>query len=165
MDPFAFSTQAREQMEGLFVRGMEEMLRNTRTLQDMSKTMEMGLEGKKMADSSIRQYLEMLNLPTRDDVTRILQYLQKIESRVIGLEEKVEDLGDHVRMMSQALMMAGQAVAAREAAQSTAPPSPTPHAAPPPTDSEPSTKAPAKKAAPRKAATTTKPVAKGRTGK
>lgn len=121
MDPFGFGSQVREQMEGLFVRGMEEMLRNQKVLQDVGRTVELGLEGKKAADTQIRQYLELMNIPTRDDVARILQYLQKIESRIADVEEKIDTVGDHVRLMSQALMMAGRAVAAREATPKEAP--------------------------------------------
>ena len=38
-------------------------------------------------------------MPTRDDIARVLGYLQRIESRLLGLEEKIEDLGDRLRTL------------------------------------------------------------------
>lgn len=96
MDP-QLTSQMQKQMETMFVQGMDQMMRNAQALQHFGTTLKSGLEGKQMADNAMKQYLEMMNLPTRDDVARILTYLQKIESRLIDLEEKVEDLADRVK--------------------------------------------------------------------
>ena len=103
MDPQALSNQIREQMESFFVKGMEEMVRNAQTLQSVGKGMEVGLQGKQMADAAMRKYLELLNLPTREDIAAVLQYLQKIESRVIGLEEKIEDVSTSLAKTEKAV--------------------------------------------------------------
>jgi hypothetical protein len=94
MDPTKMGTQFFEQMEAMFVERFKEMLQSPAILSQVSKGVEAGLEGKKQFDGAIKGYLEKMNMPTREDVAKILQYLHRIESRIADLEEKVEDLGD-----------------------------------------------------------------------
>lgn len=97
MDPMQASRQFYEQMESFFIKGMEEMVRNPASVSNMSRAVEGGLEAKARADAAMKKYLETMQLPTREDIAKILQYQQTLESRVIGLEEKLEDLADLIR--------------------------------------------------------------------
>ncbi len=83
-----------EMMEKVFVEKMNEMIRNPDFLSGFSKVVGSGLEGKKQTDDLNREYLQKMNLPSREDISRLLQYLQQLESRIIGLEEKLDELGD-----------------------------------------------------------------------
>jgi hypothetical protein len=94
MDPTKMGAQFFEQMEAMFVERFKEMLQSPAILSQVSKGVEAGLEGKKQFDGAVKGYLEKMNMPTREDVAKILQYLHKIESRIADLEEKIEDLGD-----------------------------------------------------------------------
>jgi hypothetical protein len=96
MDPGSFQKQFFDQMETVFVEKIGEMLKDPDFLEKVSKGMGAGLESKKKADSMSKAYLEKMNMPTRDDISKILQYLQQIESKIIDLEEKIEDLQDEV---------------------------------------------------------------------
>ena len=109
MDPTQFGKQFMEpmnkqfyeQMEKTFVEKINEMMLNPSFLSSISKGVESGLDGKKKTDDVMKNYLEKMNMPTRDDTARVLQYLQKIESRIIGLEEKLEDLGDEIENLKK----------------------------------------------------------------
>lgn len=92
-----FPKEFTEMMEKAFVEKMNEMIRNPEFLSSFSKVVGTGLEGKKKADDLSREYLQKMHLPSRDDVANVLQYLQQIESRLIGMEEKIEDLSDQLR--------------------------------------------------------------------
>lgn len=97
MDPMQASRQFYEQMESFFIQGMERMVRDPASVGSMSRAVEGGLETKARADAALKQYLESMQIPTRDDVAKILQCQQTLESRILGLEEKIEDLADLVR--------------------------------------------------------------------
>ena len=88
MDPTQFGKKYVEEMEKLFVGRVNDMLKTPDVLEKVGKGMEAGLDGKKVFDDSMRAYLERSNIPTRDDIARVLQYLQKIESKILDLEEK-----------------------------------------------------------------------------
>ncbi|MHC9538087.1 MAG: hypothetical protein AB9903_01060 [Vulcanimicrobiota bacterium] len=100
-DPFAMSSKMVEQMEALFIERMKEMLGSPSFLSSISKNVESGLEGKKEFDSALKKHMESLNIPTRDDIAKILIYLQRIESKVADMEESVEDLSDELKAIKQ----------------------------------------------------------------
>jgi len=101
-DPFTMSSKMIEQMEALFIERMKEMLGSPSFLSSLSKGVESGLEGKKEFDSALKKHMESLNIPTRDDIAKILIYLQRIESKVADLEESVEDLSDELKAIKNA---------------------------------------------------------------
>ncbi len=101
MDPSQFTKQFYEQMEKNFVDKINEMIHNPSFLSSISKGVEAGLDGKKKSDDLMKTYLDKMNMPTKDDTAKILQYLQKIESRIIDLEEKIEDLQDEIKKQNK----------------------------------------------------------------
>jgi len=96
MEPGAIQKQFVEQMETMFVEKMGEMLRDPEFLEKISSSMGAGLDSKKKTDAMAKAYLEKMNMPTRDDMSKVLQYLQQIEAKILDLEEKIEDLQDEV---------------------------------------------------------------------
>ncbi|MEQ8223529.1 MAG: hypothetical protein ABRQ37_14555 [Candidatus Eremiobacterota bacterium] len=96
MDPTQFGKQFYEQMEKTFIEKMNELIHNPSFLANISKGVEAGLDSKKKNDDLMKNYLEKMNMPTREDSAKILQYLQKIESKLLDLEEKIENLADEI---------------------------------------------------------------------
>jgi len=101
MDPTQFGNQFYEQMETIFVDRFKELLHSHSFLSKVGKGVEAGLEGKKGFDDAMRHYLEKAHMPTREDMAKILQYLTRVESRIIGLEEQLEDLKDEVEALRE----------------------------------------------------------------
>jgi polyhydroxyalkanoic acid synthase PhaR subunit len=97
MDPSLMGKEYFEQMEKMFTSKLKEALKDPEFLTVMNQGMETGLGSKKNINDSVKNYLKSLNMPTRDDIARVLQYLQAIESKIIGLEEKIEDLEDQLK--------------------------------------------------------------------
>ena len=101
MDPSLFGKQFYEQMEKMFIDKMNEMIHNPKFLSNISKGVEAGLDSKKKSDEAMSSYLKKMNMPTREDTAKILQYLQKIESKILDLEEKLEDLEDDINTLKK----------------------------------------------------------------
>ena len=101
MDPSIFQKNFSDQMEKMFIDSMNEMFKNPAFLNKLMKGVELGLDTKKKKDNLMESYLKKMNMPTREDTSKILQYLQKIESKIIDIEEKVEDLTDDVEKMKK----------------------------------------------------------------
>jgi len=101
MDPTEFNKQFYGQMEQVFIEKMNEMIKNPAFLSSISKGVETGLDGKKKSDDLIKKYLEKMNMPTREDTSKILQYLQKIETKILDLEDKIEDLSDDLKNLKK----------------------------------------------------------------
>jgi polyhydroxyalkanoic acid synthase PhaR subunit len=97
MDPTLMGKEYFEQFEKLFVNKLKETLKDPEFLSVMNQGIDIGLENKKNINESVKNYLKSLNVPSRDDIARVLQYLQAIESRLISLEEKIEDLEDRLK--------------------------------------------------------------------
>ena len=99
-DPTSFGKEYYEEMNKKFIEQFNQVLRNPAFLSEMTKNMASGLENKKVFDDAMKKYLESANLPTRDDFAKVMQYLQAIESRIITLEEKLEDMEDKIDKIS-----------------------------------------------------------------
>jgi polyhydroxyalkanoic acid synthase PhaR subunit len=97
MDPTLMGKEYFEQVEKLFVNKLKETLKDPEFLSVVNQGIDMNLENKKNVNDSVKNYLKSLNMPTREDIARVLQYMQAIESRIISMEEKLEDLEDHLK--------------------------------------------------------------------
>ena len=100
-DPTSFGKEYFDEMNKKFIEQFNQALRNPSFLSEMSKQMASGIQSKKVMDDSMKKYLEAMNLPTREDIDKIMQYLQSVESRIVGLEEKLEDIEDKIDKLSK----------------------------------------------------------------
>ncbi|HNV68271.1 MAG TPA: hypothetical protein PKO06_01140 [Candidatus Ozemobacteraceae bacterium] len=91
--------QWQEQMEKIFVEKINEMIRNPALLSAVSKSIETSFDSKQKANETIAEFLQKLNVPTRHDTGRIMQYLQQVEARVLDLDEKLDLLLDRVEKL------------------------------------------------------------------
>lgn len=155
-EPTDLGRQIREQMEKMFIDGVNQMVRSTEALRQVGTSLETSLDAKQRFDAQTRQGLEMMNLPTRDDMGRVLTYLQRLESRLLDVDEKLDAIVDVFLAM-------------RAAAQATPPPPSATtvepkNTEPPVKKAEPvkpaAVKAPAKKAEPKKPAAAKAPTKK-----
>lgn len=93
-EPNDLGRQIREQMEKMFIDGVNQMVRSTDALRQVGTSLETSLDAKQRFEAQARQGLEMMNLPTRDDMARVLTYLQRLESRLLDLDEKIDAIVD-----------------------------------------------------------------------
>ncbi len=94
--------QWQEQMEKIFVEKINEMIRNPALLSAVSKSIETSFDSKQKANETIAEFLQKLNVPTRQETGRIMQYLQQVEARILDLDEKIDVLIDRLAEVKQA---------------------------------------------------------------
>ena len=130
--------QWQEQMEKVFVEKINEMIRNPALLTAVAKSLETSFDAKSKANETIAEFMKKMNIPTKHDTGRILQYLQQVEARILDLDEKIDILNARLDRQAQA----HATVPATEPARSTNQPRP----AAPRVTAKPTAKKPAPKA-------------------
>lgn len=94
--PDYFDSMVRKRVEDIiektFLEKSRELVINPNFLSQVSNGIQSSLKEKKEIDDAIREYLEKNHLPSKHDVAKILQYQQRLESRILDLEEALEDL-------------------------------------------------------------------------
>lgn len=93
--------QWQEQMEKIFVEKINEMIRNPALLNAVSKSVETSFDSKAKANETIAEFLKKLNVPTRHETGRIMQYLQQVEARILDLDEKLDLLLERLERHSE----------------------------------------------------------------
>lgn len=88
-DPFALWRQYYEANEAAWTRAVKEMTTTPSFAEAQGKLLEIVLSSQKLLRDGIAAQLGSLNLPTRDDVARLGEL-------ILGLEEKVDALGDRL---------------------------------------------------------------------
>jgi polyhydroxyalkanoic acid synthase PhaR subunit len=69
----------------------DEKISNDFPSQGMGQIMDMNLQFKKMIDASTLQYLEFMNIPSRNDIANISSLIVNVDAKVDDLEEKLEE--------------------------------------------------------------------------
>jgi polyhydroxyalkanoic acid synthase PhaR subunit len=59
--------------------------------QGMGQVLEMNLQFKKLLNETTEQYLEQVNMPTRNDLANISSLIVNVDAKIDDLEELVED--------------------------------------------------------------------------
>lgn len=70
---------------------LDEKVKEEFPSQGLGQILEKNLQFKKMFNETIEQYLEFVNLPTRNDLANIASLIVNIDSKVDDLEELVEE--------------------------------------------------------------------------
>jgi hypothetical protein len=109
--------QWQEQMEKVFVEKINEMIRNPALLTAVSKSIETSFDTKSKANETIAEFMKKMNIPTKHDTGRILQYLQQVEARILDLDEKIDILNARLDRQAQAAATAPVTEPARGANQ------------------------------------------------
>ncbi|RCK78645.1 MAG: hypothetical protein OZSIB_1172 [Candidatus Ozemobacter sibiricus] len=92
-NPFDFGRTMLETWEKTMGEALEKLTHDEAFLKNMSQALGGSLDLKKQMESQVERYLQSINMPTRSDLERILAYLQRIESRLLDLEDRLDLLG------------------------------------------------------------------------
>ena len=116
-DPFELWRQIYDTNERAWNTVLERTVSNPAFAESSGKLLETFLAAQKTIRDNMRSYLEQVNLPTREDITRLGEL-------IVALEEKVDQLDDRLAGIEATLR-------AQTSAKSAATPSAAPTSAPP----------------------------------
>lgn len=83
--------RAFDQWEAATAKHMEQWMKSPLVLEPAGSWLSAGMKMKAMADKSAAAWWGSLGLPTKRDQERALHALNKLESRLLDLEEQLED--------------------------------------------------------------------------
>ena len=95
-DPFELWKQIYEANERAWNGALEQAMATPAFAESQGKLMEALLNGQQTLRHQMRAYLEALNVPTREDIARLGEL-------IVGLEEKIDQLGDRFATIEAAL--------------------------------------------------------------
>ena len=95
-DPFELWRQVYEANERAWSAALERTLSTPAFAEAQGKLLETLLAAQKTARENVRTYLEMMNVPTREDISRVGEL-------IVALEEKVDQLDDRLEQVEAAL--------------------------------------------------------------
>jgi polyhydroxyalkanoic acid synthase PhaR subunit len=101
-DPFELWRQIYETNERAWNAVLERTVNNPAFAESSGKILETFLSAQKTVRDNMRQYLEQINLPTREDIARLGEL-------IVSLEEKIDQLDDRLAQVERALPTGGPA--------------------------------------------------------
>ena len=114
-DPFELWRQIYETNERAWNAVLERTVNNPAFAESSGKILETFLSAQKTVRDNMRTYLEQVNLPTREDISRLGEL-------IVSLEEKVDQLDDRLSGIEGTLRSQASAESAERPAASTAQP-------------------------------------------
>lgn len=88
-DPYSIWQDYYKNVESFWGQAMDEKMKTEEFSEWLGKILDANLLYREMADKSAKQYLEVLNIPSRED-------LASVSSLIINLDTKVDDLDDRL---------------------------------------------------------------------
>lgn len=95
LDPFELWRQIYETNERAWNTVLERTVNNVGFAESSGKILETFLSAQKTVRDNMRQYLEQINLPTREDIARLGEL-------IVSLEEKIDQLDDRLARLEAA---------------------------------------------------------------
>ena len=95
-DPFEVWREMYDANERAWSTALEEAMGSPEFSESSGKLLETMLAAQKSVRTNMRTFLETMNVPTREDIARLGEL-------VIGLEEKIDQLGDRFDAIEQAV--------------------------------------------------------------
>jgi len=95
-DPFEVWRQIYDANERAWSAALEKVMDEPAFAEQSGKLLETFLSAQKSVRDNMRQYLEAVNLPTREDIARLGEL-------VVGIEEKIDQLDDRLAAIDEAL--------------------------------------------------------------
>lgn len=89
-NPFDFGRTMLQAWEKTTAETLEKLTHDEAFLKQMSQVLGSSLDVKKQMEAHAEKYLQSINMPTRSDLDRILTYLQRIEARLLDLEDRLD---------------------------------------------------------------------------
>lgn len=93
-DPFSLWKQYYRDVESNWSKAFEENMKKEEYSESMGNMLDFNLLYKQMVDKSTKQYLEHMNLPTKEDISNISTLIINLDSKVDDLEDQVEESFD-----------------------------------------------------------------------
>jgi polyhydroxyalkanoic acid synthase PhaR subunit len=107
-DPFETWRQLYDANERAWTSALEQAMGSPEFSETSGKMLETMLAAQKSVRDNMRTYLETMNVPTREDIARLGEL-------VVGLEEKIDQVGDRLDAIEEAVRVNRAAPAARAA--------------------------------------------------
>jgi polyhydroxyalkanoic acid synthase PhaR subunit len=95
-DPFETWRQLYDANERAWTSALEQAMGSPQFSETSGKMLETMLAAQKSVRDNMRTYLETMNVPTREDIARLGEL-------VVGLEEKIDQLGDRLDAIEEAV--------------------------------------------------------------
>jgi polyhydroxyalkanoic acid synthase PhaR subunit len=95
-DPFELWRQLYDTNEKAWSAALEQAMGSPEFGESSGKLLETMLAAQKSVRDNMRTYLETMNVPTREDIARLGEL-------VVGLEEKIDQLGDRLDGIEEAV--------------------------------------------------------------
>lgn len=91
-NPFDFSRTMMETWEKSMAEALERLTRDQEFIKHMSQAVGGALDIRRQSGEQMEKYLRSINMPTRSDLERLLGYLQRIESKLLDLEDRLDEM-------------------------------------------------------------------------
>jgi len=105
VDPMTSMMQFYEQWTNTWAKSMSETVANPRFAETMAQQTEGSLEFwalvRRQVGEAMEQYLQQMSLPTQSEVVSLAQRLTTIEMRLDDMDEKLDDVLDHLKGMQK----------------------------------------------------------------
>jgi polyhydroxyalkanoic acid synthase PhaR subunit len=95
-DPFETWRQLYDANERAWTSALEQAMGSPEFSETSGKLLETMLAAQKSVRDNMRTYLETMNVPTREDIARLGEL-------VVGLEEKIDQVGDRLEAIEEAV--------------------------------------------------------------
>ncbi|HEY9069381.1 MAG TPA: poly(R)-hydroxyalkanoic acid synthase subunit PhaE, partial [Candidatus Ozemobacteraceae bacterium] len=91
-NPFDFGRTMMESWEKTMTESFERLSKDENFIKTMSQAMTHSLDLRKQMGTQIEAYLKSINMPSKTDLDRMFGYLQRIESKLLDLEDQLAEL-------------------------------------------------------------------------
>jgi polyhydroxyalkanoic acid synthase PhaR subunit len=93
-DPMQFWRDFYQQSEAAWGKALEQSMDTEAYASMIGQTLEAYVSFQKALRDSMNRYLETMNLPSRDDFSRLAAQVVALEAKIDALDEKLDDLLD-----------------------------------------------------------------------
>lgn len=91
-NPFEFGRDVMTAWEKSMGDTLKKLSRDEGFLKYMGSAFGQSMDFRKQIDTCLQNSLEALHLPTKDDITRVLEYLLRLEQKALDLEDRIENI-------------------------------------------------------------------------
>lgn len=95
-NPFDFGRNMMELWEKSMTDTFERLTKDEQFLKSMSQVMSQSLDVRKHLGSQIESYLTSINMPSKSELDRMLCYLQRVEAKLLDLEDQFAEIRDEI---------------------------------------------------------------------
>src|ERR671939_243042 len=110
-DPFELWRQIYETNERAWNTVLERTVSNPAFAESSGKILETFLSAQKTVRDNMRMYLEQVNLPTREDISRLGELIVSLEEKVDQLDDRMSGIEATLRSQTSAKSAEGSATA------------------------------------------------------